>query len=70
MLQMNPQLSAKQQLCASITLICILLRRPLHEYDVKLPNLMSCGGSRTHGDELLLLDPDDVLRIQMLLFLI
>ena len=55
---------AKQQLCTNITLACTFLRRPLHDYDVKLPNPTFCGGPRTHGDELLLLDPHAVFRIK------
>ena len=31
----------------------------------ELPNATFCGGPRYHGDEILLLDPDAVLRIQI-----
>ena len=47
----------------SITHVCTFLRRPLH--DVKLPNATFCEGPRTHGDEVLLLDRDAVLKIQI-----
>ena len=46
----------------SITHVCTFLRRPLH--DVK-PNATFCEGPRTHGDEVLLLDRDAVLKIQI-----
>ena len=48
----------------SSTLVCTLLRRLLHDYDVKLPNATFCGGPRMHGDDNVFLDPDAVLRIQ------
>ena len=47
----------------SITHVGTFLRRPLH--DVKLPNATFCEGPRTHGDEVLLLDRDAVLKIQI-----
>ena len=40
MLRMNPQLGVEQQLRTSIRLVCTLLSRPLHDYDVKLPLVM------------------------------
>ena len=40
MLRMNPQLWVEQQLRTSIRLVCTLLSRPLHDYDVKLPLVM------------------------------
>ena len=47
----------------SITHVCTFLRRPLH--DVNLPSATFCEGPRTHGDEVLLLDRDAVLKIQI-----
>ena len=47
----------------SITYVYTFLRRPLH--DVNLPNATFCEGPRTHGDGLLLLDRDTVLKIQI-----
>ena len=47
----------------SITHVYTFLRRPLH--DVKLPNATFCEGPRTHGDEVLFLDRDAILKIQI-----
>ena len=48
----------KQQLCECITLFCTLLCRhfkPLHDYDVKLPNLtFDCGREHKSNDFLFL----------------
>ena len=55
----------------TITLVCTLLRRPLHDYDVKLPLVMRRfveDLERTRRIIVIQLAPDAVLRIQILPF--
>ena len=53
---------AKHQLCMSITLVCTLLRRSLHDCDAKRPYATFCGGRRTPHSELLLSGWDTVIK--------
>lgn len=67
MMQMNPPFISKTTALHEhhIMLVSTLLRRSLHDFHVKRLNATFCGGPRTHGDELLVLAPDDVLGIQI-----